>query len=179
MQAPALTRHRRPFLAPVWLGLAGFALLALIGWSLWHGARTTLVLVVLPVDAPLAQIADPPLSAEGEERAQRLAHVLGAGTVVDAIYVSDDRRAQQTAAPLLEELHRPPQTFSVEQGGPLAGRLLREHAGGTVLVVAAGATAAQLLSGLSGSNIAAATGGELYLVSVPRFGRARLLRLHL
>jgi broad specificity phosphatase PhoE len=179
MQAPALTRRRRPFLAPVWLGLAGCALLALVGWSLWHGARTTLVLLVLPVEGPLAQIADPPLSAEGEERAQHLARILGAGTAVDAVYVSDERRSQQTAAPLLEELHRPPQSFSVQQGGPLAARLLREHAGGTVVVVAGGATAAQVLGALSGGDVAAASGGEMYLVSVPRFGRARLLRLHL
>jgi len=179
MQAPALKRRRSPFLAPVWLSFAALGVLALAGWSIWHGARTTLVLLVTPVDAPLAQIADPPLTAEGEERAQRLARILGAGTAVDAVYVSDDRRAQQTAAPLLEELHRTAQTFSAEQGTQLAARAVREHGGGTVLVVAGGAVAGELLSGLSGSKLAGPGGGELYVVSVPRFGGARVLRLHL
>ena len=177
MQAPALTRRRRPFLAPVWLSLLGVLLLAGLTWSLWHGPRTTLLLVVSPgAAAPLATIADPPITAEGEERAQRLARLLGASSI-DAVYVSDDRLAQQTAAPLLERLRRIPVTFSAEQAAQLAPRLLREHAGETVLVIGGGGTAAQVLGGASGSHFTAPDSPGLYLISVPRFGAAHLLRL--
>jgi len=178
MQAPAVTRRRRPFFAPVWLSLLAFLALVVLTWSFWHDGRTTLVLVVYPGKAPLATIADPPITPEGEARAQRLVRLLE-GSTVDAAYVSDDRLAQQTAGPLLEALHRAPVRFSVEQARQLAARLLKEHAGSTVIVMAGGEAAGQVLSGLSGSTVVTPDQAQLYVVSVPRFGQARLLRLHL
>ena len=109
MEPPGITRYRRPFLAPLWLTF----LVALIGggvlFATWHGATTTLVVLARPAEKDPGTIDDPPLSAEGEERAQRLARMFGAALragTVDGLYVSDERRAQQTAAPLAERLHR-------------------------------------------------------------------------
>ncbi len=55
----------------------------------------------------MSTIADPPLAAAGERRAERLAQmfgdVKGLGGI-DAIYVTDTKRAQQTAAGLASRL---------------------------------------------------------------------------
>jgi broad specificity phosphatase PhoE len=192
MEAPAITRYRRPFFAPLWLSLlAAVVVLGAIGLVLYRGAGSTVVLLVRPAEKGPGTIADPPLSPEGEARAQRLARMFGDAAPVgalDAIYVSDDRRAQQTAAPLAERLHRAPVAFAAADVGALAGRLLHEHAGGAVLVIASGASFGQLLHALGEADL---PGGDadlpaghedadvMYLVSVPGFGRVRLVRLRL
>src|SRR5277367_6837412 len=101
MEAPAITRRHRPFLAPIWLILLAAATLGAIAWSAYRAAATTVVVLVRSPDQQPGTIADPPVSPEGEARAQRLAHMFGEGgnaARLDAIYASDDRRAQQTAA---------------------------------------------------------------------------------
>lgn len=183
MEPPGITRHRRPFLAPVWLTF----LLAVIGggvlFAAWHGATTTVVMLARPVEKDPGTIDDPPLSAEGEERAQRLAQMFGVALragAVDGLYVSDERRAQQTAAPLAERLHRSAVVFSAADARAAAARALREHSGGTVLIVGSGATLQQVLRELGVEDLASTAGEEadiIYLVSIPSFGHAHLLRL--
>jgi phosphohistidine phosphatase SixA len=184
MEPPAITRHRRPFLAPLWLSLLAVLLVAAIGVALYHSSGTTLVLLLRPGDKDPGTIADPPLSPEGEERAQRLARLLGEarpGLGLDAIYVTGDQRAQQIAAPLATRLQRRPRAFAADQAGALAGRLLHEHAGGAVLVIAGEPAFTQILQVLDGADDAGAGKDDseaIYIVSVPSFGRARLVRLH-
>src|SRR3954451_14013233 len=112
MEAPAvINRHRRPFFLPVWLSCAAvFALFvaALVTFFIYRSATTTTVVVLARhAEKDVSSIQDPPLSAEGEQRAQHLAEMFGRGKgagTIDAIYVSDARRSQQTAAPLAERL---------------------------------------------------------------------------
>src|SRR2546430_9452548 len=183
MDPPAITRHRRPFLAPLWLTLLAIVVIGAVAVTFYRSATTTVVLLVRPVEKQPGSIDDPPLSPEGEQRAQRLAQMLGdagGGGGLEAIYVSDDRRAQQTAAPLAQRLHRAPQRFSARDARAAATRMLREHAGGTVLVIGSGATVPQMIHELNGVAGAAAAPGEsglLYVVSVPRFGRGHLVRI--
>ena len=63
----------------------------------------------------------------------------------------------------------------------LAHRVLREHGGGRVLVVAHSDTVNEIVEALSGSEGLAAMGEDqydtMYVVSVPRIGRATVLRL--
>ena len=91
------------------------------------------------------------------------------------------RRAQQTAAALAERLHRAPVVFGSGEAGAAAGRILREHAGGTVLVVASAAVLAQMLHELAGAAPVAGTdeASVMYVVSVPSVGRAHLTRIRL
>jgi len=184
MDPPAITRHRRPFLAPLWLTLLAVLVIGGVAVSFYRSATTTVVLLVRPVEKQPGTIDDPPLAPEGEQRAQRLAQMFGdanASGRLDAIYVSDDRRAQQTAAPLAERLHREPLVFSARDARAAAARILREHTGGSVLVIGSGATLAQMIGELNGVDIAAAQGESdiLYVVSVPSFGRAHLVRIRL
>ena len=185
MEPPAITRYRRPFLAPLWLSLLAALLVAAIGVALYRSSGTTLVLLLRPGDKDPGTIADPPLSPEGEERAQSLARLLGdthPGLGLDAIYVTGDQRAQQTAAPLAARLQRRPRGFAADEAGALARRLLREHTGEAVLVIAGDPAFTQMLQALGGADNAGAGVDDaeiLYVVSVPSFGRARLVRLHL
>jgi broad specificity phosphatase PhoE len=183
MERPGITRYRRPFLAPVWLTF----LIVVVGcgvlFAVWHGATTTVVVLARPVEKDPGTIDDPPLSAEGEERAQRLAHLFGATLSVgplDGIYVSDERRAQQTVAPLAERLHRAAVVFSAADARTAGARALREHVGGTVLVVGSGATLQQVAHELGVGSLTSAPAEEadvIYLVSIPSFGHAHVLRL--
>ena len=99
MEAPAIiNRHRRPFLLPVWLTFAAvFALFvaAVVAFFIYRSATTTTVVVLARhAEKDLSSIQDPPLSAEGEQRAERLAQMFGRGKGagrIDAIYVSDAR----------------------------------------------------------------------------------------
>ena len=109
MKAPGLTRTRRTFFAPIWVALLAaviltLLLLAAVRVSLYLFSTTTTVVLVRHAEkAPPESGPDPVLSAEGQERALRLARLLGEADVA-AVYASDTRRAQLTASPLAARL---------------------------------------------------------------------------
>lgn len=187
MEAPALTRSRRPFLLPVWLTFAAvlaFVAVAFLAYFVaYRSATTTMVVLALHAEQEPGTIQDPPLSAEGEERAQRLAQMFGRGRGVghlDAIYVSDARRAQQTAEPLAERLGKQPVVIPAADVKGTVSRIMHEHEGGTVLLVSRGKTVPALVQELSGIVITPVADGEydtLYVVSIPTFGEANVLRM--
>jgi phosphohistidine phosphatase SixA len=186
MEPPGITRHRRPFLAPLYLSLLVAVVFFALGWGFYSTATTTVVFLVHPVEKNPGTIEDPPVSPEGEARAERLAHMFdeetrGTGRL-DGIYESDDRRAQQTAAPLVERLHRSPVVFRAAEARATAVRALHEHAGGTVLIIASGAALPQMVQELAGSAPASTAADDadlVYVVSVPRIGRAHVTRFRL
>ena len=183
MEPPGITRHRRPFLAPVWVTLLTLLLGAAIAFTAYRGAATTVVALASAGEKDPRTIDDPPISAEGERRAQRLAQMFAGGSGpgrLDALYVSGERRAQQTAAPLAELLHLAPAAYDAGQAAAAAASLLRGHEGGTVLVVAGAVAVQQSLRQLAGADAAAGASADpdlLYIVSVPSFGRPHVLRL--
>jgi broad specificity phosphatase PhoE len=183
MEAPAITRRRRPFLAPIWLP----ALLGVIGLVLavvaYRSVTTTTVVLVRHAEKALSTIDDPPLSPEGEQRSERLAQIFGeregAGRL-DVIYVTNTRRSQQTAAPLAARVHLMPVVLTTMDAAATAARLVSEHRGGTVLLISHSNTLPQLVRELSGKQIepiADTDYSELYVLSVPRFGGASLVRM--
>jgi phosphohistidine phosphatase SixA len=183
MEPPVITRHRRPFLAPVWLTLLAGVVAILAAVVVYRSATTTLVVLVRPVEKDIGTINDPPLSDEGEQRAQRLANMFGdKGSVgrVDAIYVSQSRRGEQTATPLADRLGKPAVVLPADDAKGMVSRVLREHEGGTVLVIGTSENVPQLLAALTRQTIApAATDdvGTLFVVSVPTYGDSKVLRL--
>jgi phosphohistidine phosphatase SixA len=185
MDPPAITRHRRPFLAPVWLTLAGVLVIGAVAVAFYRSATTTVVLLVAPVEKAPGTIDDPPLSPEGEQRAQRLAQMFAEASGaarLDAIYVSDERRARQTATPLAERLRREPVVFSSRDARAAAARALRDHRGETVLVIGSGATLSQMIEELQGAGpvpMGQGASDVMFIVSVPSFGRAHLVRIGL
>jgi phosphohistidine phosphatase SixA len=182
MEAPGITRHRRPFLAPLWLTLLALVAVAGIAWSVYRDATTSVVVLTSSGGKEPGTIDDPPVSAEGEHRAQRLAQLFGSpGGVgrIDALYVSGERRAQQTVAPLAELLHLAPTVYDARDAASVAAGMLRGHEGAAMLVIGGNAAVQQFLRQLAGTAAPAETVEPdlLYIVSVPTFGRAKVLRL--
>ena len=184
MEPPAVTRNRRPFLAPVWLTLLAVLFAIVVAFVIYRSATTTVVVLVSPIDKDAAgTIDDPPLSPDGELRAQRLAEMLGETSGVgrvDVLYVSATRRAQQEIAPLADRLNKKPEVIPAGDIGVIAGHLTHGHDSQTVLYVGNSSTVTQLVHELSGLEVAAATQRDhdsMYVVSLPRYGQTSVLRL--
>ena len=184
MSAPSIARHRRFFLAPLWLGaLLVLALLAAAA-GVYRSATTTTIIIVRHAESVLGSIADPPLAAEGEQRAQRLARMLGASGApgrITAIYVTSARSAQQTATPLAARLGIQP--FVLPDGATastVASTIRSTAAGGAAVVVTSANVIPELVQILSSVQIAPLREDEydgMYVVTVPSVGAAALLRL--
>lgn len=183
MEAPAITRQRRPFLAPLWL----MALLAIVVLAaLYAGYRaleTTTVVLVRHAEKELSTIDNPPLAPDGEQRAERLSQLFGKVSGIgrlQAIYVSDTRRAQQTAAPLAARLHLKPVILPGSDIRGTAHHALHDHRGGSVLIVGHSNTLPQLIEQMSGVRVPEIADDEydqIYVLSVPTLGKANLLKL--
>jgi phosphohistidine phosphatase SixA len=186
MEAPAVTRYRRPFLAPVWLTMLAVLcalVVAVVIFRFFATASTTVVVLVRPAEKEAGTINDPPLAPDGEQRAQMLAQMLGETAGVgklDALFVSDTRRAQQIIAPLVERLGKKPVVVPNADASSMAGRITRGNDGNTVLFVGNGSNVPELLEELGGIEVGPSTDTEhdtLYVVSIPRFGHANVLRM--
>ena len=183
MEPPAVTRYRRPFLAPVWLTMLAIVCALGVAVAVYFSALTTVVVLVRPAEKEAGTIDDPPLSPDGEQRAQMLAAMLGETAGVgrlDAIFVSDSRRAQQIIQPLAERLGKKPVVVPSGDIGSMASRITRGHDGGTVLFVGNGGNVPQLVHDLSGIEVGPSNDTEhdtLYVVSIPTYGKANVLRM--
>lgn len=184
-QGAAFGRHRhRPFLAPIWLTAILIAVIVAAAVLIYESAETTTIVIVRPGERSLGSIADPPLVIEGEQRAERLAHLFGETASpgrITAIYVSAARRARQTAAPLAARLGLQPIVLEDDNPDAIAARALGEHRGETLMIVDNGSTVPELVEALSGLKPAPVSDteyGSIYIVSVPILGSAGLLQLH-
>jgi broad specificity phosphatase PhoE len=190
---PAL--KRQPFFSPVWLAalatLAGFAALALLGFATWQYSRaeSTTVILVRHAEKELSVAADPPLSAAGEARAQQLAQLFGSTAPpgkLTAVLSSPALRCRLTVAPLAARLGIAPVILPAAADSAaartLVRQLLRDYPGGRVLIAAHADTIPAIVAALSDQPdiplIADGEYGTIYIVTVPRFGAANLLRLH-
>ncbi len=189
MKKDHVTFQRRPFLTPIWLMALAAVLglgLAIFGAWEWATASSTTVIVIRHAEKDLSVNAtDPPLTAAGQARAVLLAQMFGdAKNVghVDAIYVSPALRNRLTAAPLAQRLGIPATVAPADDPKGLVRRVLREHAGGRVLIVGHSDTVPAIVAALSGHSaipdLDAEEYGTMYIVTVPRIGDANLLRMH-
>ena len=186
MKAPGITRTRRTFFAPIWVALASAVILTLlllvaVRVSLYlFSTSTTVVLVRHAEKAPPESGSDPVLSTEGQERALRLARLLGEADVA-AVYASDTRRAQLTAAPLAARLGV---TVTTRAGADIEGLLEdigEHHQGERVVVVGHSNTVPALVEELTRGRAEVTMADDeydaVYVVTVTRFGPASVLRL--
>jgi len=183
--SPSLTRRRRTFLAPLWL-LAMGGIAVLVGAFLyWNAATTTTLVLLRHAEKQVGAIEDAPLTPQGEQRAARLAQMFGDADTfgrVAAIYVTDTRRSQQTAAGVAQRLGISP-VILVARDSPaeLARRLLRENRGAVALVVGHSNTIPPLVAELADVEsvppIDDLEFDTLYVVTVPTIGRPSVLRM--
>jgi 2,3-bisphosphoglycerate-dependent phosphoglycerate mutase len=113
-----------------------FAVAALLAMSLAAAPNPVTTVILVRHAEKASQEDNSPLTAAGTERAKELARVLTA-VKIDAIYTTQFRRTQDTAAPIATALSITP---VVHNAGPtyaadLAKRILAENRGQTVLVV--------------------------------------------
>lgn len=183
--SPSLTRRRRTFFAPLWL-LAWAGILVLVAAVVyWNSATTTTVVVIRHAEKQIGTIDDAPLSPPGEQRATRLAQMFGDSESfgrVKQIYVSDTRRAQQTAAGLAQRLGLKPVVLEGKaSASEVARRVLHENRGGLAIVIGHSNTVPQIVKQLSDARDVPAIGDEefdtMYVVTVPTIGKASVLRL--
>jgi broad specificity phosphatase PhoE len=186
MRIPA-NLQRRPFLAPIGLAaltwVVGVLVLITAAWLLVT-ARSTTVVVVRHAEKVMDSNPDPALSDQGQARAVLLARMFGDLRLkdhIDAIYVSPALRSRLTAAPLAARLGVAPEVVSQDDPRSLARRVLHEHRGGRILIVGHTDTMPALVEALSGIKDIPPIGtleySTMYIVSVPRIGRASVLSI--
>jgi broad specificity phosphatase PhoE len=187
MKSAHVNLQRGPFLMPVWLtGIAAFALfsVAVLAALVWFTANSTTVIVIRHAEKESVGEPDPALSEAGQARAMLLVRMFGeaqgAGRL-DAIYVSPTLRSRATAAPLAARLGLKPMVAPADDPKALAHRALRENSGKRVMIVGHSNTVPALVAILSGREDIPKMDehdfSTMYIVTVPRIGRANALRL--
>jgi phosphohistidine phosphatase SixA len=169
--------RRRPLYTPLAFVIASVVAVVLAGgWLVASWGSTTVVLVRHA--EKLSEDRDPGLSEAGQARAERLAGMLRAAGL-DAIYVSEARRTQETAAPVAAAAGVEPRVVPAEASSRLVRRLKWRHRGDVVLVVGHFNTLPEIAD-----RLGAAIGlvdeqdyGGLWVISYSRLRGTRLLTL--
>lgn len=95
--------------------------------------------------------ADPPLSAAGEARAQKLLTML-ADANITAIFTTELRRTKDTAAPLAAKLKLAPEVIAASQAAVVA-EAIKAKATDTVFVVGHSNTVPAIIKALGGPDV--------------------------
>ena len=141
------------------------------------------VLVIRHAEKAAEQGDDPNLTQKGAQRAQALLNAVG-DAAVTAIYSSQYKRTQDAVAPLAEHLNVPITTVEISGANlsaypkQLAGRILRDHAGETVVVVNHSNTVPLIVEALGGTAVPAITEEEyddFCIVVIPSQGTPRTI----
>ena len=122
---------------------------------------------------------DPDLSSEGFERAQEIARVFGEAGI-NAIYATQYKRTQQTVKPLSDRTGVPVKLLQSNQTDELVNQLQTTNRGQTVFIAGHNNTVPAIVSALSGQtypNIPESEFDNLYIVTIYRFGKAKVVKL--
>lgn len=155
-----------------------------LAWFFESQATTTMIFV-RHAEKALIPVDDPGLSPEGQARAEELARQLVDADVVagiDAIYSTDTRRTRETAVPVAEVLGLEIQTYTnQEDDEPVVDAMVRDNKGKIILVVGHSNTVPTMIAALGASKkvppIAEMEYDNLYLISIPWFGKTKTIRL--
>jgi len=174
-------RRRGARLIPI----TGFMVVCLgLAWFFESQATTTIIFVRhTDTDTTTASV-DPHLNGLGQQRAELLADIIQDIDViagVDAIYASEHQRTQETAAPISRRLGIDVQVSDPYLFEPFMAQVLTDHKGEIVLVVTLSDALAPLVEELHGSKnvpeMAPDEYGNIYIVTIPWFGKVKTLRL--
>ena len=122
---------------------------------------------------------DPDLTDAGNARARELARML-AGSSINAIYATQYKRTQQTVKPLAEQTGTSVTVLNSNQSDQLVKQILTDHRGQTVFISGHNNSVPAIISTLSGESYPVIPESEydnLYVVTVYRFGKAKILKL--
>jgi len=173
------------------IGCVWWGVLLLLGTAAPVAAQSdeapTVVVVVRHAETGMGmnQGRDPSLNEAGKARAAALIDVAG-GADVKAVFSSQFKRTQETAAPLATHFGRPVTTMEVSGANlatypeQVAERVLAEHRGETVVVVNHSNTVPRIVEALGGASvpeIAEDVYDLAFIVVVPAAGPVRTLTL--
>ncbi len=100
---------------------------------------------------------------------------------IDAIYSTPLRRTKETAQPVADALDLPINTYDVDDVEPILESILKKHKGKIILVVAHSNTLPVLIANLGASKrvppIAEDEYDNIYIISIPWFGKTKTIRL--
>ena len=175
-------RRRRLRLIPI----IGYMIIALAAGYFLGEQPSTTVIFVRHADTDAAMAGpddDPPLNERGRQRAELLADFLEKVDVtgsVNAIYASDKRRTQETAAPLAKRLNIPVEIADHLDTKGFMDRVRRHNRRQIVLIVSHSNTIQPLIDELHGSKnlkpFAPDEFNRVYIVTIPRpLGKVKTL----
>jgi hypothetical protein len=173
-------RKRRRLVA-----ISGFLLLSLgMAWF-FESQATTTVIVTRHAEQAVPAGINPQLSREGKRRSFALARVLGTVDVVsgiDVILIADTKRSGETVGPLAMRSDAPVITVDdPEDTEALVKKIIYDYKGKVVLVVIDPQLIQPLIADMQGSKklpeIKPDEYDNLYIVSIPWFGKVKTLRL--
>ena len=122
---------------------------------------------------------DPDLTPAGVERAQELARMFGE-LGVNAIYATQFKRTQQTVKPLADRTSVPVSLLNANQTDELVKRIQTDYRGQTIFVAGHSDSVPVIVSALSGETYPQIPDSEydnLFIVTIYRFGKAKVLKL--
>ena len=122
---------------------------------------------------------DPDLTPEGFARAQEIARIF-ANAGVNTIFATQYKRTQQTAEPLSKQIGVPITLVDAKQPDELVKRIQTDLRGQTIFISGHNDTVPAIASALSGETFSKIPDTEydnLFIVTVYRFGKAKVIRL--
>ena len=150
----------------------------------FESQATTTIIFVRHAEKAAEPADDPGLSDAGRRRVAELTRQLADADVVEginAIYTTPLRRSRETAEPLADRLNLPMNTYDVDDTEPVLERILKQHKGKIILVVAHSNTVPELIANLGASKnvppIADDEYDNIYIISIPWFGKTKTIRL--
>ncbi len=154
-----------------------------LAWFFESQATTTMIFV-RHAEKAATPADDPPLSAAGDQRAAELARQLVDADVVagiDAIYSTPFRRTIETVQPTADALDLDVNLYAPDDNEAVLSEILKAHKGKIILVVGHSNTVPGLIADLGASkNVPAIAEYEydnMYLVSIPWFGKTKTIRV--
>jgi 2,3-bisphosphoglycerate-dependent phosphoglycerate mutase len=158
---------------------AVFAAVVLFGyWTTFSRPTTTVIVVRHAEKNNEPNNPNPDLTTVGQTRAQELARVL-ANSGVTTIFATQYGRTVQTVQPLAYALHISVTQVDAKNTAELI-RQIDQHRGETILVSGHSNTVPGIIEALGGSRVPEIPDGEhdnLYVLSIYRYGKAKVLRL--
>lgn len=167
------------------VAIAGFVLLTTgLAWF-FESQATTTVIITRYADVLVSGGDDPALSPRGHRRAAELARVLAdidVVTGVDAIFVGPNQRTRDTGAPVAKINETPVITLEDPSAvSDLVDRILADYKGKIVLYISEPEQIQPAIEEMHGSkklpSIEPDEYDNLYIVSIPWFGKVKTLRL--
>lgn len=150
----------------------------------FESQATTTIIFVRHAEKAAEPADDPGLTDAGRRRVAELTRQLVDADViagVDAIYSTPYRRTMETAQPLATRLGLDVNEYDPADNEAVLAHILSEHKGKVILVVGHSNTLAALIADLGAHKsvppIADSEYDNIYIVTIPWFGKTKTIRL--